>query len=155
MAEAIETVIGRHPDVAFAILEDIPDVVAGQAIGLCIQIDAPVAHVQESAIEGAYPQRAVAVPEQMRGLEVRNVRGEGILDDLVVDESLEAVALRDQEHAIVSLDEPLGAFEISEGVLCRTVRRPAPETCLRPDPHVSGAILVHRACAPAELPFSP
>src|SRR4029078_3003657 len=57
--EPVEPVVGGHPDVAFAIFEEAPDVVAGEAVGSRKPVDPAAMDANEAPVEGADPQRAI------------------------------------------------------------------------------------------------
>ena len=106
VAKAVEPVVGRDPDVAFAILEEVPDVVAGQAVSLRKQVDPVPMDAKEPPVEGADPQGAVAIPEHVRELGVQRGRSTGGYSTTFSPTScLRPVSLGDHERTLVRLDD--------------------------------------------------
>ena len=62
--------IGGHPNVAFTILEEVVDGVAGKAVRPRKQIRSSLVHMQESPVVRSDPQTAIAIAEQPIGAEL-------------------------------------------------------------------------------------
>jgi hypothetical protein len=64
VAKAIEAITGDDPNIAFTILEETVNEIAGEAVRSRKLISPSLVHMQHSAIFGSDPQTTITIPEQ-------------------------------------------------------------------------------------------
>src|ERR1700683_2804301 len=104
--------------------------------------------MQEPLVIRSDPQTAIAIPEQLYGIELPPYAGRWIWLDFPLNELLDPAAHGDQKRAVVALYQSLG--RIWGRIEFRRTRLPSPQPGRRPHPDIAPAVLVHGRHTAAE-----
>jgi hypothetical protein len=69
VAKTVKAIMGGDPDIAFAILKESINEIAGQTVGPRKQIHRSLVHMHQAPVRRSDPDTAVAIPEQLRRIE--------------------------------------------------------------------------------------
>ena len=105
LSKAIESLIGRRPDIALAILEYLHDRVAGESVRPQEDIRPVAMQVYEPLPDRSGPNPPFTIPEKLNDAWRCNAR-HAIGDNFISDDLLQASAGPDQKCSIVSVHKP-------------------------------------------------
>jgi hypothetical protein len=104
VAKAVETIIGGDPNIAFTILKETCNGIAGETVRLRKRVRLSLVHMHKPPVQRADPQAAIAIPEQACGIELPPDAWKRIRLYFPVDESSDSAIHSDQERALAAFD---------------------------------------------------
>jgi hypothetical protein len=106
-AKAVEAIFCGDPKIAFTVLKEFCNVIAGKTFRLPKHIRPSLVHVQEAVVLSSNPHTAVAVPEEPLRLELWHSAWQRIRFSFPIHKLLDSAIHGDQECAVVAFNQTL------------------------------------------------
>jgi hypothetical protein len=142
VAKAAEAITSGDPDIAFTILKEACNEIAGEAVRPREQIRPSLVDMQEAPVRGSDPQTAIAIPEQPGGKDRPPGAADRMCLDISVNELSDSAAHGDQEFAFVAFDQTLDVLRVWDRIEFRRIRLPSPQPRRRSGPEIASAVLI-------------
>ncbi len=107
VSKAVEAIQGGDPDIAFTILKETSNGVAGETVRPRKLIRPSLVHMQEPSVSRSNPQTAIAIPEQVSGLQLGRSPWKRIHLGFPANELPDSAERGDQDCAVVAFDQSL------------------------------------------------
>ena len=153
LAKTIEAATGRDPDIAFTILEQTVDEIAGETVRPGKDIRSAPMHMQDPMVGRSDPQTAGAIPEEPKRLKLPCGARERVGLGFSVNELSDFVANGNQESPVVTFGQR--AHAVRHRIERRRPRLPSPHSGGGSCPESAAAVLMQGDHFAAELPSCP